>query len=59
MFCGGLNRGGNYNSGNANGFASFNLNNGRDNSNVNIGFRAALLTGHDVAGLRACIQYVG
>ena len=37
-----LNRGGNYNSGNANGFASFNLNNPRSNQNVNIGFRAAL-----------------
>ena len=38
-----LNRGGNYNSGNQNGFASFNLNNPRSNSNVNIGFRSALL----------------
>lgn len=35
-------RGGNYNSSNSYGFASFNGNNGRDNQNSNIGFRAAL-----------------
>lgn len=45
MFCGlGLRsfyRGGNYNN-TANGFASFNGNNARSNTNVNIGFRAAI-----------------
>ena len=35
-------RGGNYNPSNSYGFASFNCNNGRDNQNTNIGFRAAL-----------------
>lgn len=52
-----FNRGGNYNAGNANGFASFNGNNDRSNSNVNIGFRAAspaeIITGHDAGSLRA------
>lgn len=37
-----FNRGGNYNN-TANGFASFNGNNDRSNSNANIGFRSALL----------------
>jgi hypothetical protein len=35
-------RGGNYNSSNAYGFASFNGNNDRSNTNTNIGFRSAL-----------------
>jgi len=37
-----FNRGGNYNN-TSNGFASFNGNNDRSNSNANIGFRSALL----------------
>ena len=52
-----FNRGGNYNN-TANGFASFNGNNDRSNANGNIGFRSALLTGHDVASLRAYLQHL-
>ena len=52
-----VNRGGNYNN-TANGFASFNGNNDRSNSNGNIGFRSALLTGHDVESLRAFLQHL-
>ena len=36
-----FNRGGNYNN-TANGFASFNGNNARSNTNTNIGFRSAI-----------------
>jgi len=40
-----FNRGGNYNSSNSYGFASFNGNNGRTDTNTNRGFRAASSSG--------------
>ena len=52
-------RGGNYNSSNAYGFASFNGNNPRSNTNTNIGFRSALPSKSEIVNSRVYGQHSG